>query len=66
VIGFNSGKYDMNLIKPCVIFLQSFYQEVGVDMFKDTISVPGVTLKYQFKTISSKFLLPYVLRRKNH
>jgi hypothetical protein len=28
-----------------------FYEDLGVDMFKDAISVPGVTLKYLFKTL---------------
>jgi hypothetical protein len=28
-----------------------FYEGLGVDMFKDAISVPGVTLRYLFKTL---------------
>jgi G:T-mismatch repair DNA endonuclease (very short patch repair protein) len=28
-----------------------FYANLGVDMFKDAISVPGVTLRYLFKTL---------------
>ena len=28
-----------------------FYADLGVDMFKEAISVPGVTLKYLFKTL---------------
>ena len=35
----------------------NFYKQLGVDMFKDGISVPGLTLKYLFKTSSSTFCL---------
>ena len=35
----------------------SFYCQLGVDMFKDGLSVPGLTLKYLFKTSSSTFCL---------
>ena len=35
----------------------SFYRQLGVDMFKDGISVPGLTLKYLFKTSHSTFSL---------
>ena len=35
----------------------SFYSQLGVDMFKDGISVPGLTLKYLFKTSRSTFCL---------
>ena len=35
----------------------SFYSQLGVDMFKDGISVPGLTLKYLFKTSHSSFSL---------
>ena len=34
-----------------------FYCQLGVDMFKDGLSVPGFTLKYLFKTSSSTFCL---------
>ena len=34
-----------------------FYCQLGVDMFKDGLSVPGLTLKYLFKTSSSTFCL---------
>ena len=30
----------------------SFYKSLGVDMFKDAISVPGLTLKYLFSTLN--------------
>ena len=35
----------------------SFYSQLGVDMFKDAFSVPGLTLKYLFKTSHSTFSL---------
>ena len=35
----------------------SFYSQLGVDMFKDGFSVPGLTLKYLFKTSHSTFCL---------
>ena len=34
-----------------------FYCQLGVDMFKDGISVPGLTLKYLFKTTTANFAL---------
>ena len=34
-----------------------FYCQLGVDMFKDGISVPGLTLKYLFKTTEANFAL---------
>ena len=34
-----------------------FYCQLGVDMFKDGISVPGLTLKYLFKTTNANFTL---------
>ena len=34
-----------------------FYCQLGVDMFKDGISVPGLTLKYLFKTTAANFAL---------
>ena len=33
----------------------SFYSQLRVDMFKDGISVPGLTLKYLFKTAIQLF-----------
>ena len=30
----------------------AFYQSLGIDMFKDAISVPGLTLKYLFSTLN--------------
>ena len=39
----------------CAIAEQTkFYQERGIDMFKDGIGVPGLTLRYLFKTLPSK------------
>ena len=35
----------------------NFYCQLGVDMFKDGISVPGLTLTYLFKTTNSTFCL---------
>ena len=35
----------------------NFYCQLGVDMFKDGISVPRLTLKYLFKTTKSTFCL---------
>ena len=35
----------------------NFYQMLKVDMFKDGISVPGLTLKYLFKTTEANFTL---------
>ena len=35
----------------------NFYCQLGVDMFKDGISVPGLTTKYLFKTTNSTFWL---------
>ncbi|GFN84136.1 hypothetical protein PoB_001064200 [Plakobranchus ocellatus] len=32
----------------------AIYQTLGVDLLKDGLSVPGITLKYMFKTIESK------------
>ena len=29
----------------------SFYKSKGLDMFKDGLSVPGLTLKYLFSTV---------------
>ena len=34
-----------------------FYCQLGVDMFKEAISVPGLTLKYLFKTTDATFSL---------
>ena len=34
-----------------------FYKKLKVDMFKDDISVPGLTLKYLFKTTETNFTL---------
>ena len=34
-----------------------FYCQLGVDMFKDGISVPGLTVKYLFKTTEANFAL---------
>ena len=31
-----------------------FYEERGIDMFKDGIGVPGLTLRYLFKTMPSE------------
>ena len=35
----------------------NFYQMLKVDMFKEGISVPGLTLKYLFKTTKANFIL---------
>jgi hypothetical protein len=35
-----------------------FYKNRHIDMFKDGISVPGLTLKYMFQDLSDYFTLP--------
>ena len=34
-----------------------FYCQLGVDMFKEALSVPGLTMKYLFKTTDATFSL---------
>ena len=35
-----------------------YYQNQNVDIFKDGISVPGLTLKYMFQDLPSYFTIP--------
>ena len=46
--------YNNKDVGPFLLALEQqvqFYADLGVDMFKDAISVPGITLRYLFKTL---------------
>ncbi len=45
--------------------MAKFYKERGVDSFKDGISVPGLTLKYLFKTVGDEATFA-LIDRHNH
>ena len=49
-------EYNLGDCKPFLTALDkhfSFYKKLGVDLFKDGISLPGITLKYLFKTLNT-------------
>ena len=49
--------YNNNDVQPFLSAIEEqskFYQERGIDMFKDGVGVPGLTLRYLFKTLPSK------------
>ena len=49
--------YNNNDVQPFLSAIAEqtkFYQERGIDMFKDGIGVPGLTLRYLFKTLPSE------------
>ena len=52
--------YNNRDVKPFLEALEkqlTFYKNFGLDMFKDGISVPGLTLKYLFKNKDAHFTL---------
>ena len=38
----------------------AFYQCLGLDMLKDAISVPGLTLRYLFKSLPSQVYFSFI------
>ena len=49
--------YNNKDVAPFLLALErqmEFYQSLGLDMLKDAISVPGLTLKYLFKSLPSQ------------
>ena len=39
------------------------YEDLGVDLLKDALSVPGITLKYMFKTVEERTFFSFISRR---